>query len=151
MVVKSSVSLISKNQLSPRHRLNVYILQPQILIQCVILPCPPPAAIGYSSSGSAPTLPADQIDWVFSVVLLNTMKSLLTRILYIVIYDYNKEICNGCRIKHSSQRQHVCIFGIHDFFLETHFEAFKKRPGTQRVTPPLSIYWNLTTWQLWSI
>lgn len=83
-----------------------------------------------SSSGSAPQLFGHETDGAFSCFLLDTVKPVLTRILYIVIYDYNEKICNRCRTLHPSQQEHACLYRIPTWFLETHFEALKKRLWT---------------------
>ena len=79
----------------------------------------------------------DETDGWLSRVHMDAIKTVVTRLLSIVVYRYREETCYGCIVDHPSQKHHECLWGFTDDFFRDNFEEVRKRLWTDRFIPSI--------------
>lgn len=68
---------------------------------------------------------------------MNTVKSVVVYLLDHVLSLYRREICNGCEVNHSSQKQHQCLEEDPDYFYMFNFSEVNKRLWKPTLIPAI--------------
>lgn len=69
---------------------------------------------------------------------LSLIKAVLVEILQYIIEERMKELCNGCKIDHPSQRQHTCLYDPDSYFFRNYYNDITKKLYTAKLKPIVS-------------
>lgn len=77
---------------------------------------------------SPPPREPDERVMMMSEATYEAIKTVVYHLLNMVLIDHREERCEGCKIRHPSQRRHECLQEeLQDYFFGIHFEQIAER------------------------